>query len=63
MNREKFAYDLSLLCVSHALEDLNPTDMDETVDFALKCFKNSYNKILRSSDPVLEIIDTISLND
>ena len=59
MSREKFAYDLSLICVSQAMKDYSPSNNNDAINFALKCFAKTYDTILHSSDPAFEIVDTI----
>ena len=54
----KLAYDLALLCVEHGLRQTDPETCLESAQFALQTFKQAYNEIIQSEEPLLDSFGT-----
>lgn len=54
----KLAYDLALLCVEHGLRYTDPNTCQESALFALSTFKETYNAIMESGEPILDFFSS-----
>jgi len=57
MDKNKLIYDLSLICVKQCLSDIQPVGIDDTCEYAIEAFENSFKKLSDSIEPVLERIN------
>lgn len=56
----KLAYDLALLCVEHGLRRTELDTCQDSAQFALHTFKDAYNKIMESREPLLDLFSASS---
>lgn len=54
----KLAYDLALLCAEHGLRQADPETNSESAQFALQTFKQAYDEIVHSGEPLLDSFGT-----
>ena len=59
IDKDKLIYDLSLICVTQCLNDISPSNMDDTCDYAVKSFNKACHKISELIKPSIKDIDAL----
>lgn len=56
----KLAYDLALLCAEYSLNHIEPENCKDSAQLVLETFRDSYNFLLDSGEPLLRSFGEIS---